>query len=287
MAAMKLELAEVESSEEAGSAETLGLRTHKMKSFGAGALILNADDWGRDRQTTDRILECRVCSALSSASGMVFMEDSERAADLAREHGFDVGLHLNLTTKLSGANVSMELKTKQERLTSFLRRSRMAQMIYHPGLAGDFRYVVSAQIDEFQRLYGAAPRRVDGHHHMHLCANVLYGDLLPHGAIARRNFSFQAGEKSGLNRMYRRMVDRKLAKQHPVTDYFFTIEPVEDVDRLKRIIDLAQQSLVEVETHPVNPKEHALLTGGGIFRRLGDVPIASRYELSGNAAWTQ
>ena len=42
--------------------------------------MINADDWGRDARTTDRILECFQHGVLSSASGMVFMEDSERAA---------------------------------------------------------------------------------------------------------------------------------------------------------------------------------------------------------------
>lgn len=67
----------------------------------AGALIVNADDWGRDRETTDRTLFCLREGAVSSASAMVFMEDSERAAALAKEHGVDAGLHLNLTAPLS------------------------------------------------------------------------------------------------------------------------------------------------------------------------------------------
>src|SRR5438445_7602395 len=63
-----------------------------------GVLIINADDWGRECETTDRILDCICCGAVSSVSGMVFMEDSERAACIAREKGVDVGLHLNFTT---------------------------------------------------------------------------------------------------------------------------------------------------------------------------------------------
>jgi hypothetical protein len=62
-----------------------------------GRLIVNADDWGRDRHTTDRILECVVHKALSSASAMVFMEDCERAAAMDLERGIDCGLHLNFT----------------------------------------------------------------------------------------------------------------------------------------------------------------------------------------------
>src|SRR5213594_3601887 len=66
-----------------------------------GLLILNADDWGRDRGTTGRILDCALRGAVSSVSAMVFMEDSERAAAIARERGIDAGLHLNFTTSFS------------------------------------------------------------------------------------------------------------------------------------------------------------------------------------------
>ena len=55
----------------------------------AGRLIVNADDWGRDPRTTGRILDCALRGAVSSVSAMVFMEDSERAATLARERGID------------------------------------------------------------------------------------------------------------------------------------------------------------------------------------------------------
>ena len=53
------------------------------------AVIVNADDWGRDNATTDRCLDCFLLGAVSSVSAMVFMEDSERAAHLARHHGVD------------------------------------------------------------------------------------------------------------------------------------------------------------------------------------------------------
>jgi hypothetical protein len=56
-----------------------------------GCLTINADDWGRDDRTTNRILECFQRRALSSASGMVFMEDSERAANITQDQGRDIG----------------------------------------------------------------------------------------------------------------------------------------------------------------------------------------------------
>ena len=247
---------------------------------GEGMLIINADDWGRDATTTERILECAQRRALSSASAMVFMQDSERAAVLALEHGVDVGLHLNLTTSFSTSSIPATLVDHHQRVSRFLTRNRLAQVVYHPGLTRSFEYVVAAQLEEFCRIYGFAPRRVDGHHHMHLCANVLFAGLLPAGTIARRNFSFLPGDKSGLNRLYRRTIDRKLARKHRLTDFLFSLPPLEPQERLDRLFGIARHSVVEMETHPVSPDEHRFLAGGEIFRRIGELNIAPSFEIS-------
>lgn len=240
----------------------------------AGLLIMNADDWGRDRLTTDRILDCCLLGAVSSVSAMVFMDDSERAAAIARERRIEGALHLNLTTPFSGSGVAAGLAERQQRIARHLLRHRLAQILFHPGLMRSFEYVVAAQLDEFRRLYGAAPERIDGHHHMHLCANVLIQRLLPSGTMVRRNFSFDRGEKSLGNHLYRRLVDRSLARRHWLTDYFFSLPPLEPASRLRRIFSLASQFTVEVETHPVNPEEHRYLAGGEIFRQIGDMRVA-------------
>jgi chitin disaccharide deacetylase len=244
----------------------------------AGVLILNADDWGRNTATTDRTLECVNRAAVSSVSAMVFMEDSERAAALAQDRGVDAGLHLNFTTPFSAAATG-QLEEHHRRVSGFLLRNRLARVLYHPGLAGSFEYVVAAQVAEYVRLYGVEPHRVDGHHHMHLCANVLFGGLLPKGTIARRNFSFQAEEKSRVNRLYRGLVDRVLARRHRLTDFFFSLPPLQPAERLERMFSLAYEFVVEVETHPVNPEEHRFLLTGEIFERAGNITIASRYNL--------
>ena len=230
-------------------------------------LILNADDWGRDAATTDAIRECFEHGTLSSASGMVFMEDSERAASLALEHGLDIGLHLNLTTPFSGERAGATLKGHQARLASYLRSSRFAPAVFHPGLVNAFHYVFSAQWDEFSNLYGREPHRADGHHHMHLSANVLLQRLLPRGIVLRRNFSFQRGEKGLFNRMYRSVVDRSLARKYRLADYFFSLPPILP-GRVERIAQIASKAIVEVETHPINPDERRLLTEGGLRRLI-------------------
>ena len=42
-------------------------------------------------------------------NAMVFMADSERAADLAKENGLDVRLHLNFTDRFTSGRVASKL----------------------------------------------------------------------------------------------------------------------------------------------------------------------------------
>jgi YdjC-like protein len=240
----------------------------------SGRLIVNADDWGRDRATTDRTLTCVERGTVSGVSAMVFMEDSERAAAMATERGIAAGLHLNLTTPFTGQRCPRVLIERQQAVARYLQRHRFSQVVFHPCLARDFERVVFAQLDEFRRLYGVHPIRIDGHHHMHLCANVLLGGLLPAGTLVRRSFTFQRGEKSLGNVLYRRVVDRILARRHRLVDYFFSLAPLEPAGRLQRIFSLARQHMVEVETHAVNEAEYRFLTEGEIFRRADGVRVA-------------
>jgi chitin disaccharide deacetylase len=244
-------------------------------------LILNADDWGRNAQTTDKTLDCVKCGAVSAVSAMVFMEDSERAATIARERKIETGLHLNFTTAFTAASCPAQVFERQRHLASYLLRSRLAQAVFHPGLIRSFDYVVRAQIDEYRRLYGADPQRLDGHHHMHLCENVLLQGLLPAGTLVRRNFSFYTGEKSIWNRLYRRFIDQRLARRHRLVDLFFSLEPLEPA-RLQRILSLSRQFAVEVETHPVNIEEHRLLTESRFFGSEYDIPAANGFTLCGS-----
>jgi predicted glycoside hydrolase/deacetylase ChbG (UPF0249 family) len=243
----------------------------------SGALIINADDWGRNREATDRTHECFLGKAISSVSAMVHMEDSERGAELALGSALDAGLHLNLTTPFSAGCVPAELRRHHERVIGYLRRHRFAQVLFHAGLHRSFQYVVAAQCDEFRRLYQKDPNRIDGHHHMHLCANVLLAGLLPEGTIARRNFSFRPSQKNVFNRLYRRGVDSILARRHRLTDFFFSLPPFDPRSRLEQIFSLARRSVVEVETHPVNLDEYRFLSGGEVFAWTGGIPVAPRF----------
>jgi len=241
-------------------------------------VIVNADDWGRDTLTTDRTLDCALNGVISSVGAMLFMEDSERAADLALQHKIDAGLHLNFTMPFTAPHCPNKLLEHQARLSRFLTSHRLAPLIYHPGLAASFEYVVKAQLGEYQRLYGATASRMDGHHHMHLCMNVMLQKLIPPGIIVRRNFTFGPGEKGYFNRLYRGWQDRILARRDRITDYFFDLIPLQP-SRLQKIFDLAICSNVEIETHAIDDAQYRFLLDGEFSRFAGDVGIAHGYVL--------
>src|SRR5437870_8622856 len=115
----------------------------------------------------------------------------------------------------------------------------------------EFGCSYEAQAVEFARLFGKPPSRIDGHHHMHLCGNILMSNTIPAGMKMPRNFSFWPGEKSWLNRAYRSLVDRWLARRYQLTDYFFDLTQSIQEKKMDRVMALAQSSKVELMTHPI------------------------------------
>jgi predicted glycoside hydrolase/deacetylase ChbG (UPF0249 family) len=247
-------------------------------------LVVNADDWGLDRHTTDSIRTCLDHGGVTSTSAMVFMSDSERAAEIALSSSFDCGLHLNLTQPLTGSAATPRLAEQQRAVAAYLRSHRLAQIIYHPGLRRAFEYVVRSQIDEFRRLYGQDPKRIDGHHHMHLCANVQWQQLLPCGTILRRNFSFAPGERSFLNRWYRGVGDRRIARRHLVLDYLFYLPAPGQTERLENILSLARAYTVEMETHPARPEEMCFLLSKSMSKLTQTVHLSTYSGLLSSGA---
>jgi predicted glycoside hydrolase/deacetylase ChbG (UPF0249 family) len=229
-------------------------------------LIINADDWGANKRATDNSLACFRSGCITSVSAMVFMEDAERAAALALAGGPPSGLHLNLTTPFDAPDAPPSLKHRHREVTAYLRGSRYAPLLYNPILRGHFDYLYKAQFDEYVRLYHAAPRHIDGHHHMHLCMNMLLSGLFPRGIRVRRNFTFAPGEKGLCNRAYRSLIDRCLLRRHRCTDFFFSIAPLSP-ERLRRIVDLSRTADVELMVHPEKREEYDYLASGE-FRAL-------------------
>jgi len=244
-------------------------------------LIINADDLGRDREATDSALKCYQNGRITSASFMVFMSDSQRAAALAMKAGIEIGLHLNFTEQFTGANCPPQISKYQASIRRFLKPRKRTHILYYPFLRRHFRCVVAAQLQEFSRLFARPPSHIDGHQHMHLSTNILADRLIPQGQRVRRNFSCLAGEKPGglFKRTYLQTVDRFLGRNYRLTDYFFGLlgrykKSVEQ-ERIERVLLLAKGAAVELMTHPQKPAERQFLLSQEFARLLGAVPVGT------------
>jgi chitin disaccharide deacetylase len=231
-------------------------------------LIINADDWGRSRADTDAALACHRAGRITSASAMVFMEDSERAADLAKGCNVDIGLHVNFTKQFTTNNAPAKLREKQDRIAGFLTRSKYALLVYNPLLRQQFRDVFHAQLEEFVRIYGTRPSHFDGHQHMHLCTNMLVDAVIPAGEKIRRSFSFWPGEKSIVNRTYRSFIDGWLARRYHLPDFLFSLCYCLKTGRVSRALECARIANVELMTHPIVVHEYAFLMSENYFEMM-------------------
>lgn len=236
-------------------------------------LIITADDYGETVQATDRILDCFRNGRLTSASAMVFMEDSVRAATLARETNLEIGLHLNLSEAFTGSTVDDNVRRQHARIVRYLNGHRLAHAVYNPFLSDAFRLLVESQWAEFERLYVRPPDFVNGHHHMHLSANVLSQQLLPARSRMRGPFTFKAGEKSRVNRWYRGRLARRLRESYVTPDCLYSIEPLTDFERLRHITQESMLRNIELEVHPEDAAQHQLLLSPDFHQLLEGIDL--------------
>ncbi len=91
----------------------------------------------------------------------------------------------------------------------------------------------------------------------------------------RRSFSFKRGEKNSVNRAYRQLVDRCLARRYRLTDSFFALAQHLDPVNLQPVLDLAKTANVEIMTHTWNEPEYDLLMSDAFPRLSKGIEIAS------------
>jgi predicted glycoside hydrolase/deacetylase ChbG (UPF0249 family) len=252
-------------------------RNDELRSWSPAVIIVNADDFGRCPAETDAALRCYKQERITSATAMVFMSDSSRSAELAREAGIDIGLHLNLSQRFTGEVTSSVVRDCHDRIVRFLTSNAYSLVVYNPTLRREFRYVYEAQLEEFIRLYGRPPSHIDGHQHKHLCTNMVLDGIIAADEKVRRSFSFWPGEKSSLNRAYRRLLDRSLARRYRLTDFFFSLQQCLQGNRLTRVFELSKTATVELMTHPIDGKEYAYLLSDAYLATLNQLN-AGTYE---------
>jgi len=234
-----------------------------MSSSG-GLLIVNGDDLGRSVAASDAIIACWLAGGISSATHMVWMADSDRAATLAREASLPTGLHLNLVEPYSSPEVPEAVRARQAAVAAHYGAggSRVRLHVYDPRLRRPVRLVIADQLARFRELHGADPTHVDGHHHGHLIPTALMSPALPRGTRARKGFTFIGDERSRPSRAVRRARNALIARRFRTTDWLFDLcelHPRLGGTRLEDKLGLARSESVELMTHPVVRDEYELL----------------------------
>ena len=226
--------------------------------LGSGLLIVNGDDLGGNPLATDRILTGFCARVLTSATAMVHMADSARAAVLAREARLPTGLHLNFTQDYDDPAVPAPVAARQRRVTAFMADPRARRMGFSPALLPVIRHVLADQLAAFRRLFGTEPTHLDGHNPAHLNPTALLA--LP-GRIACRP-AYRDPTRPTLGRLPLAIRDRLLSARRPVPDHFFAlagIHPELGGEGLARALGLARSSTVEIMAHPDREATDAVL----------------------------
>jgi predicted glycoside hydrolase/deacetylase ChbG (UPF0249 family) len=243
-------------------------------------VIVNADDYGLDRESTDATLRCFRAGRVSSASALVYMADADRGAELARDVGLDVGLHLNLTEPYADSSAPGSARERQLRLTQRFsgRGLRLMRWIYDPLLRSDVEDCIADQIERFQLLYGRSPSHFDGHRHVHMCPNVALARTLPPTAKLRRSLRVSTGSAAPvavLRAARNGLVDRRFV----TTDRLVELARLE-TDHAARAVLMAGDGSIEVLCHPAFAEELEILMSEWWARVMDECHLGSFASLS-------
>jgi chitin disaccharide deacetylase len=233
-----------------------------MPAARQGLLIVNADDLGLDTANTDAIIDCFRSRAISSTTALVWMRDSERAAEIARRERIPTGLHLNLIEPYTAPDVPARVADTQRRVVERLRTRGVGAQLYHPAWSEDFGRCISDQLCRFGELYGAPPTHLDGHRHMHLAMNALLSRRL--GAVhrCRRPVNRPPRESARPKRLARSALSVLVRLRFTTTDACFSVRslhPQFGGCGLDEALARAHRGSVELFVHPGYRDELPLL----------------------------
>jgi predicted glycoside hydrolase/deacetylase ChbG (UPF0249 family) len=228
-------------------------------------LIVNADDLGWNRPTTDATLEAFGAGRITSATILMHMGDSERAAERALEAGLPVGLHLNLTDPFDGEAVPAAVRDRQMRAIrhfgapATVYRSR--RWLYDPRARETVQDAIADQLERFRELFGYEPSHYDGHNHVQVCPDA--ARALPPGVKVRTALGIRSG---GMRGRLARARQRLTLQDRFTTRHFLNItglHPQFVTGGPRSVLELARSTSVEVMAHPGFGHEFTLLMSSG------------------------
>jgi predicted glycoside hydrolase/deacetylase ChbG (UPF0249 family) len=245
-------------------------------------LIVNADDFGHDREATDLTIACFAAGQISSATAMVQMADSRRAAELALERDLPTGLHLNFTEPFSAAEVPAPARERQLLACRVFGDGglRLRAWTYDPRIASRVEDAIRDQLEQFRALFGREPTHVDGHNHVQVCPNVARAQALTGFKLRNALWSWPSSRTAmGLARALRRALT---ARRFPTTRYFLDIAELYRRDspaELAARLEVAREASVEVMAHPAFGHELQALRDPAWASTIAALPLGSYRDL--------
>jgi predicted glycoside hydrolase/deacetylase ChbG (UPF0249 family) len=238
-------------------------------------LIVNADDFGAAPSATDAILSAWDAGAITSASMMVWMPDSERAAVMASEREVPLGLHLNLTLRFAGSSVPDEVRERQAAVLQSFDPDGWRDDRRPPVSEQLLRAAIDDQLAHYRALCGQ-PSHINGHHHVHVHRAVL--DLLPPEIPVRPIMRVPGRVSAPLDGRERRIARRFRGPR--MAFGFEHLHPGLGGQGFSALEPARGGTAVEVMTHPQRRQELDALLSDQWRELLAGMPCGSYRELT-------
>jgi predicted glycoside hydrolase/deacetylase ChbG (UPF0249 family) len=231
-----------------------------------------------NEQATNRIIASYDRRLITSATAMVLMFDTNRAAELASSRGIAVGLHLNFTAPFTSQSTNSRLYDHHRKLIRVYQRYRYSRYLYHFGINKSLDYCFKSQYEEFLRVFKRQPTHIDGHHFAHLSLNLLTGKILPSGVKIRKILDEPDHPTNLFDSIFRHTLNRYLKSKFVTTDFAYSIAPLNDACLFKKI-SKAKRHNVEVMTHPEKTNEFSYMRTDRYFEMVNSVSKGSYRDL--------
>ncbi|MFA7061758.1 MAG: ChbG/HpnK family deacetylase, partial [Pedobacter sp.] len=166
---------------------------------------------------------------------------------------------------------------RQKRLVGFFSPNKYNRLLYNPLISNDVKLCFKAQLEEFVRLYGKFPSHIDGHHHIHLCSNVIIDKVIPSQFAVRRGVSFEKHERNILNKAYRNIVNIIVKRRHVCVDKFYVMDSHLLKSGIQHIVTESKTCNLELSSHPEKSESYEFLMGAD-FLRLIESTHLGRYS---------
>lgn len=255
----------------------------------SGLLVVNADDWGGSEATTEAILDTFEAGRITSTSAMVYMPDSDRAAEVAKRAKLPVGLHLNLTEPFADPATPAAVRERQRRVAERLAgvgpdghpgTARLRKWLYDPTIRAAVDRAIADQIERFAALYGRAPTHFDGHNYVDLCPNVFLSRAIASGSTMRNSLGCHSAERTPMATL-RRARQALRSRRFRSARYLLHISELDlpaDGPPDARL-RLADEAAVEVMGHPDDERERRILMSEAWGRALAEHRLGSFADL--------